>query len=279
MHSERMLNSRVNSRKGIVPVVKIRTAWRLLALSFWTAFVYALHLMQWLLTFSFSSVERLGRQRLLRFWGRGVLRIVGIRLTFMGKPPVPPYYLICNHLSYFDAVVLASQLGCVFVVMSEVARWPILGFLAGQMRCIFVTRQRKRDTVTVNERIQAALRDGEGIVMFPEGRTSQGACVLPFKGALIEPAIRCSMPIHYATISYEAFHGSPPASQWVCWGTDVPFGTHVLRALSERGFRATLTFGSQPIRGEDRKVLIQQLQDAVAADFRPVQQANALGAM
>jgi hypothetical protein len=106
--------------------------------------------------------------------------------------------------------------------------------------------------------------------MFPEGKTSQGQGVRPFKSSLLEPAVRRNIPVHYATIRYSAPSGLAPASQWVCWGTSMPFGAHVTRVLRQPGFEATLRFGPKPIAAPDRKLLTRQLYDAVVAQFVPV---------
>ena len=93
---------------------------------------------------------------------------------------------------------------------------------------------------------------------------------MPFKSALLEPAVENGCPVHYATIHYEAAEGAPPASQWVCWWDDTPFGAHVLRMLREPGYTATVTFGAEPIVAADRKTLVQDLWQAASKQFTPI---------
>ena len=216
-------------------------------------------------------LDRLILRSLFRTWATATAHIFGMRITVQGKPPTPPFFLVTNHLTYLDGIVLASQLGCVFLAKSEVADWPVLGFLARQVNVIFVQRQKRYDTLRVNDLIADTLARGEGVVMFAESTTSKGDAVQPFKTALFESAARNGFPVHYAAIRYVAPPSAPPASEWITWWREVSFGEHLMGVLRRKRLSATVTFGDEPLTGTDRKVLAQQLHDAVQRIFVPVE--------
>src|SRR5204862_3322826 len=103
--------------------------------------------------------------------------------------------LVSNHLSYLDIVVLSSIRPCVFCAVRDVARWPLFGWLAHAAGTIFVDRERKFSSPKVVNSIRDAIAGGPVVVLFPEGTSSDGSKVLPFKSALVEPAVqlRCSI--------------------------------------------------------------------------------------
>ncbi len=250
---------------------RIRIGARIVALTLLTLGMYGIRLITWPLTFAFRHVDRRWRCCLFRQWARGVAAIFGMRVRVEGAPPEPPYFMVTNHLTYMDSIVLASQLGCVFLVRGDVANWPVVGFFAKQVNMIFVDRSKRSDTVRVNDLIASTLAEGEGIVMFPESTTSRGLAVQPFKTALFQPAAESSLPVHYATLHYEAFPGSPPASEWITWWTPVTFGEHLFGVMRRNGFDARVTFGKDPITCPERKQLAEQVQAAVQAQFTPIE--------
>jgi 1-acyl-sn-glycerol-3-phosphate acyltransferase len=215
--------------------------------------------------------ERRARRALFRFWARGVLWSIGARLKVRGVAPAAPYFLVSNHVSYLDVIVYAAVLGSVFVAMAEIGAWPLIGWLARGMNTLFVDRSRRRDTTRVNEEIAAALKSREGIVIFPEGTTSVGRRVLPFKASLLQPAVAMPCPIHLATIRYATPAQCSPASCAICWVDDTPFLKHAIRMLRLPGFEVTLTFGDTPVLGSDRKRLAAALRDAIEARLDPME--------
>ena len=81
-----------------------------------------------------------------RSFGRGVLAILGGRLSVIGNAPQPPYALVSNHLSYLDvAVLLAALRRPRFVARADVRHWPLFGLLARAGGTIFLARERRRE--------------------------------------------------------------------------------------------------------------------------------------
>lgn len=249
----------------------LRAALRLVALAAVTAPLYA----GFLLCKPLHLVSRSLGGRLHDFWvgtwARSCAAILGIRVEVAGSPPEPPYFLVSNHLSYLDILVFHGQLGSAHLLSkSEVAGWPVLGLLARSAGTLFIDRRRRRDLPRVIDEVRRRLDAGRGVVVFPEGTSSQGAEVGPFKPALFEVAIETGMPVSCAAISYQTPPQSAPAHLAVCWWGDMPFLGHLLPLMALPGVRASLRFAEQPVTAPDRKSLASLAQRAVAAEFTPV---------
>lgn len=178
--------------------------------------------------------------------------------------------MVCNHLSYLDIVVLGSTMDITFVSKAEVARWPVIGLLARQFDTVFLVRERKRELPETNEAIRRAVERGDGIVIFPEGTSTQGADVLPFRPSLLAPAADTGMPVWPAALSYECLPTDRPASMFVCWWGDMEFAPHVRAMVQLDSIEAHVDFAPEPMRGADRKELAEKLHRAVKSRFRPV---------
>jgi 1-acyl-sn-glycerol-3-phosphate acyltransferase len=193
---------------------------------------------------------------------RRVLRAFGVQSTVIGTVPTRGL-LVANHLSYLDIVFLGALTPCVFVAKSEVKRWPVFGWFARLAGTIFVDRNNRRDAARANEAIRAALREGALVVLFPEGTSSDGSTVLPFKSSLLEAAIGERVPITVAALRYELPNGDAGAE--VCYWGEHTLVPHLIKLLSKREVRASVAFSEVPNTWRDRKKLAAQLHAEVSA--------------
>jgi len=210
------------------------------------------------------------RTRVFHGWGRALARLLGMRVRILGKPPEPPFVLVSNHLGYVDVILLASVLRCVFVSKADVKDWPVVGRLCRAVDTLFIQREQKRDIPRVMREMDQVLASGRGIVVFPEGTSSGGGRVLPFRAPLLDSAVRAGRPVHYATLSYATLPGDRPAGEIVCWWGNMPLVPHVFNLLTLRGFEATIAFGDRPILEADRKILASRLEREVERQFQTV---------
>lgn len=204
-----------------------------------------------------------GRSRITRLWAKATARIIGLELRVAGPPPAPPFLLVANHLGYVDVIVLGALVDAVFVAKSEVARWPLMGRAARSAGTVFVDRTSARGVPAALARIEEALSAGHGIVLFPEGTSSDGEGVLPFRPSLLAAAERAGLAVHWAALRYDTGRDDPPAGSVVCWWGDMPFLGHLLELLALPRITAHVAFGDAPLAATDRKRLACELHGAV----------------
>ena len=248
---------------------RIRAIRKFLLYVSFLSFVYVLIRLSTLF-FPPSSRKRIRwRTCCFQIWSRGSARILGIKMHLEGCPPSPPFLLVCNHLSYIDIMILASCLRGRFVAKGEVAYWPWVGSMVRSMDTIFIDRENKRDILRVNRLIQDAWNKGDGVILFAEGTSSKGEEVLPLKSSLFECAAQNHYPVHWASISYRTPKQECTADRSVCWWGDMKLLGHFMHLLEMPKIYATLTFGPQPLRDHNRKILAKHLRASIQQQFVP----------
>lgn len=210
------------------------------------------------------------RTAVFQMASRSLSRVMGMAVAVRGEPPAAPFVLVSNHLSYVDVILIGSQVRCVFISKAEVQDWPLIGRIVRSLGTLFIDRDVKRNLPQMVERMEDVLESGRGVVFFPEGTTGRGDQVAPFRPSLLEPAARSNRPVHYASLTYRTREKCPPADRAVCWWGDMKFGSHILQLLAMPGFDASLTFGTEPILEDDRKVLATRLHRAIEQQFEAV---------
>jgi 1-acyl-sn-glycerol-3-phosphate acyltransferase len=171
--------------------------------------------------------------------------------------------LVSNHLSYLDIVVLSSIRPCVFVAKSDVAKWPLFGWLAHAAGTIFVDRERRFSSPKAVDAIGDAIANGSVVVIFPEGTSSDGSTVLPFKSALLESAVQLRSPMAAVSIDYALDDGS--VADEVCYWRDMTLVPHLLNLLFKREIRAIYSFSPAKVRAGNRKEIARELRHEIVS--------------
>ena len=207
--------------------------------------------------------ERLhARTAWLQRWSRFACRVLGIRVTRRGSMPQSGL-LVCNHLSYLDVVVLSSIGPCVFVAKRDVAAWPLFGWLAHAAGTIFVDRERRLASADVVDLVREAIAGGSLVVLFPEGTSSDGSTVLPFKSSLLESAVQLRCPVAAAAIEHALEDGS--VADEVCYWGEMTLLSHLLNLFSKRDIRSKCSFSVPKIRAGDRKEIATELREEIVS--------------
>lgn len=207
-----------------------------------------------------------------QLWARSLMFVMGVRVDSPGRPPPGRWMVVSNHLSYLDILVIASRLRCRFVAKSEVAGWPVVGFISKVGRTLFVDRGRRRDVMDAGQRIRDTLDAGITIAFFPEGTSTRGERVEPFYAGLLEPAAKGGIDCLPVALGYETPE-DPDGPGWtVCWWADMTFAPHAWQLMKLRRIDATIRWAEEPVHHEDRKVLAQRLHEKVSELFVPVRQ-------
>lgn len=116
-------------------------------------------------------------------WHKAVCLVLGIAIELEGHPEVAHVAYVGNHLSYLDIPVLGSIVRGSFVAKQEMRGWPLFGWLARLQRTVFISRGRS-DAAHVLDQLDAMLSRGRNLIVFPEGTSSSGEHVLPFKSSV-----------------------------------------------------------------------------------------------
>lgn len=236
----------------------------------WTTVVLTVEAIGFLFLFGSRRGKVALRAWIVHLWARGLTLVIGMRIRTSGKPPLPPFCLVSNHLSYLDVMLLGSRVRAAFVSRADISGWPLIGFLAKAGGTLFINREQKKDVLRINEEMEAILLQGGGIAFFPEGTTSKGDDVHRFKASLLDLPARLGTPVAYATISYATPRSAGPADEVLCWWGNSPFGPHVLGVLGLTHFYATIDFGPDVIQSSDRKELAAALEQRVRERFHPL---------
>lgn len=191
-----------------------------------------------------------------------VAKVTGIRVVVAGPRPTHGLVVV-NHLSYLDIILLSAVARTTFVAKSEVAAWPFFGRCARYGGTIFVERERRGAVSEVPEQMRAVLTAGVPLVLFPEGTSSGGASVLPFKASLFAPVADFTCDVTACAIDYALPGGSVPDE--VAYWRDHDFAPHLLNLLSKTGLSIRLAFGETRPRSGDRKAIARELHAEVVA--------------
>jgi 1-acyl-sn-glycerol-3-phosphate acyltransferase len=260
-HSGRDKCSNTPDQRGLpIPTVMLLASLRGLAVAFFSLVALA----EILITIPFiQSLHRTNsRARWLNRWCRFAVRVLGVRLKVTG--PIPNRgLLVCNHLSYLDVLVLSSVAPCVFVAKRDVAGWPLFGWLALAAGTIFVDRSSRLAAPRGVDSMREAIEGGAVVVLFAEGTSSDGATVLPFKSALLEPALQSHCRITAGAIDYLLNNGS--VADEVCYWRDMTLVPHLLNLFTKPEIGAKLAFAPLIGRPRNRKELSRALREQVAA--------------
>jgi len=196
----------------------------------------------------------------LRHSSRRMLRIFRTEIKTGGSIPKSGL-LVSNHLSYVDILVIASITPAMFVAKREVKSWPVFGFFAKLAGTVFVDRERRTRVGQTTGEIETALNEGALVVLFPEGTSSNGETVLPFKSSLLEPAARQTHALFAGHIQYAIEDGD--VGEEVCYWKDMTLVPHLINLLSKRAIKAEVRFTQLRAGSTDRKELAKQLHSEI----------------
>lgn len=198
----------------------------------------------------------------LHRWSARLLPWIDVTIHCQGEPPAGGL-IVSNHVSYLDILVFSAAAPCAFVAKKEVRSWPGVGWIATLCGAIYIDRARRDDTHSIQPLMAASLAAGVRLVLFPEGTSSDGRQVLPFRSSLFQPAVESRAPVTAACISYEIEHGDPAVD--VCYYGDMMMGPHAAKLFRKGGVKATLRFGARARVFADRKVAARELYEEVNA--------------
>ncbi|MEG3617244.1 lysophospholipid acyltransferase family protein [Magnetovibrio sp. PR-2] len=218
---------------------------------------------------------------------KGCLSLTGIKVNVVGQPRKNVAMFASNHSSYLDIIILGAVIReGVFVAKSEVADWPLFGILAQLARTVFISRD-PRDAKRQRQELSYRMVRGTSLVLFPEGTSTDGSEVKPFKSSLFAALddVPGKAKVQPITVVYTRKRTGEPMSQpereAFTWFGDMTLAPHLINVFGNGGCEVDVIFSAPFISAEsfDRKQLAQACENIVsdnmaetlaALDPRPV---------
>ncbi|MBN2806551.1 MAG: 1-acyl-sn-glycerol-3-phosphate acyltransferase [Prolixibacteraceae bacterium] len=181
-----------------------------------------------------------------RNWGKTCLFILGLRCSKNTFPEIHRFILMPNHRSYLDIMVCAAYSSSAFVAKQEVKKWPVLGQALSANQSVLVKRGELKSLLNTMQAIKTSLEKGVSIILFPEGTTSYGPGILPFKSGSFKIAAELQVPVIPCAIHY-----LDPNMAWIGSDTLIP---HFFRQFWQLSSEVKLRFG-EPLISTDHHQL------------------------
>lgn len=212
----------------------------------------------------FLIVDEHGRQMSTMAWSAKLMRMLNLRLKISGELPdkaTTTAMFVANHISWLDIWAINSIHPVRFVAKSDVRHWPVVGWLARKTGVIFIERERRRDTARVSELSAQVLRSGECLCVFPEGTTTEGEYMLPFRSSLLQAAVDTESLVWPVAVRYLLPDGKVNTA--VAYAGETALWESVYAIASQQEISAELIF-LRPIPAQkDRRVLTQLAEQAI----------------
>ncbi len=189
-----------------------------------------------------------------------VCRLLGIRVRISGAlESGRPVLLVSNHVSWLDIPALSTVAPVSFVAKSEVGTWPFVSLLAKLQRSVFVDRSRRTLVKDKAGEIAERLAQGDNIVLFAEGTSSDGNRILPFRSSLFSAASIAPRAandngpeavVQTIAITYTHLHGLPILRHerpLVAWYGEMDMLSHAWNVLKSGPLDVTIRLG-EPVR-------------------------------
>lgn len=147
------------------------------------------------------------KARLIQWWCKNLLAAFNLQVNSHGHIPAKNAQLtttmfVANHISWSDIHAINSIITLRFIAKSEIINWPVFGYLVSRANTLFIDRRNKRDAKRTIDVAVKSLLAGDNLCLFPEGTTTDGTVLHPFKSSLIQAAIEAKASIWPVAIRY-----------------------------------------------------------------------------
>jgi 1-acyl-sn-glycerol-3-phosphate acyltransferase len=202
----------------------------------------------------------------IRWWSWLFVRIFGMRARRVGTPLRGGALFVANHVSWIDITLLHSARPLGFVAKAEIARWPLIGWLASRGGTIYHHRGDNDSLHGVMHQMLQRLESGRAVGVFPEGRTCDGRAIGVFHARIFQPAVLANAPVQPVALKYGA-GGS--AQTVIAFRPRENFLQNLVRVLGEpvRDVEVHFLAPVQP-EGEGRRKLAEVARERISAAMR-----------
>lgn len=199
--------------------------------------------------------------------------IAGVRPRIEGRPLDPHSFVIANHTSWLDILILGGWAGTAFVSKAELKSTPLLGWIADQNRTLYIDRAARRDSHGQVRRITEALEHHQPLAVFPEGTTGDGRHLLPFRTTLLEAVAPAPPAVQVRPVAIDyADHADV-----VGWHGGERGMDNFKRVLGNRGTIAVTVRLLEPLPPtDDRKAMARHARLGIATALSSLARPDAL---
>lgn len=212
----------------------------------------------------------------VRFYCKLSLWLMNFKLNVINPPDEDsPYLLVSNHVGILDILMLASVKPTLFVTSVEMKNTPLLGLLTEMGGSLYVERRDRSNIQNELLEIRETLKKGLSVALYPEGTSSNGAQVLPFKKTLLTSAAGTGVPIKPVVLNFRKVNGEPMSHKWrdyVFWFGDQTFIGFLFRVFTLKSIEADIEFGEElhVHNEEERRTIAAHLQSLVESKYDPI---------
>ncbi len=199
----------------------------------------------------------------LSIWCQRLLSKFGVEVTIDGSLPGPgPFLIVSNHISWMDILLIRHLTAAQFIAKEEISLWPVIGSGARRAGTLFISREKLSSFHSILEQVCQRFDENKSVALFPEGTTTTGESLLPFRSGLFQSSLRTGIPVLPVAIRYETLTGNHNLA--VSYTGGESFGKSFWRTLGEPRIMARLSL-CRPIFPEkkSRKELATEARHSI----------------
>jgi 1-acyl-sn-glycerol-3-phosphate acyltransferase len=217
--------------------------------------------------------------RITSWYARKLLSVLRILVRLENRrmfSTMPSRCLVyANHLSYLDVLAVAAAVPCIFVTSLDVGARGFLGVLSRLAGAVFIERRKVHSLRKEVPMLEALLSEAGRITIFPEGTSSNGSRVLPFKASFAQAAVNAHVPLVPVRISYTKYNGAAlkrDDADRLLWYGEMTLLDHIFRLCTIKSAVISLRIleSVNPEQSNDRKVITAAAYSKIASAYTPI---------
>lgn len=213
---------------------------------------------------------------LIRWWSKRLLAAFNLQLICKGhipekNTPLVNTMFVANHISWADIHAINSVISSRFIAKSDIKSWPVFGYLANKANVLFIDRSKRQDAARIIDTAVLSLQSGDNLCLFPEGTTTDGTDIRPFKSSLFEAAIQANASIWPISIRYPYPDGR--TNTGVAYAGETSLLESIQQVLYQKRpvvelcFLAPIHMQALPIETKDRRALARHVQQLIQSNL------------
>jgi len=207
------------------------------------------------------------QHEIIQKWLHRSAEIIGIDIQVRGTPSQSPIFVVANHISWLDIIIISSVLPVSFLSKAEIRNWPVIGTLAAKAGTLFIHRGSKNGAAEAVELVKVKLKAGHSVASFPEAKTTDGTSVHMFHARLFAAAIETETLIQPVALRYPLLEKqtTTTVNPIVPYVEGPNLVQHAFKIMCAKRTIAEVTI-CDPLQSEEqlRKELAQAARDAIA---------------